>query len=144
VDLSAVEIWEGNVDADAHDLGSLVVGLRRYALALTGDLDQADDLVEDALVRARGAAERQEQSEARLRLYAILVDRHRSRPRPRLRRAFLSRGFWRERNRATRGDLARWREIGRALDMVDDEERRALLLVVLDGRARGLLLRRGR
>jgi RNA polymerase sigma-70 factor (ECF subfamily) len=117
---------------DAHVIGPLVAGLRRYALALTGDLDRADDLVADALVRAHETDERRQEADPRLRLYGILVDRYRGRPRSRSRCPFLTRGFRRERSTAVLRDLAHWREVGLALDTVGDDERRALLLVVLE------------
>ncbi len=121
------------MDAGPNGFGSLVVGLRRYALGLTGDLEQADDLVQDALARAHDSTERAAETDPRLRLYGILVDRHRARPRPWLRCPILTRGLRRERRPSGGGVLGRWREVGQALDLVDDDERRALLLVVLEG-----------
>ncbi len=119
-------------DDEPEVLGPLVVGLRRYALGLTGDLARADDLVRDALACAHAAGARREEPDARLRLYAILVDCHRSRVRARPRWSLLTRGFFGERGSARGSDSLRTRDLGNALAAMGDDDRRALILVVLE------------
>jgi len=106
--------------------------LRRYARALTRDADTADDLVQDTLVRALRSEHLFQGDEIRSWLYTILTNLNRNRLRSLARRPVLSPI---EDNDAPdlAGPEAGGRDIERALAMLVEEQRTALLLVVLEG-----------
>jgi RNA polymerase sigma-70 factor (ECF subfamily) len=117
--------FENNVEAT-------IPALRRYARALTRDSDIADDLVQDTLVRALRSKSLFHGGEIRSWLYTILTNINRNRLRSLARRpAFSSL----DDNDAP--DLAGpemgGRDIERALASLVEEQRNALLLVVLEG-----------
>jgi len=109
-----------------------IPALRRYARALTRDADLADDLVQDTLVRALRSEHLFHGGEIRSWLYTILTNLNRNRLRSLARRPTLSPI---EENDAPdlAGPEAGGRDIARALATLVDEQRDALLLVVLEG-----------
>jgi len=109
-----------------------IPALRRYARALTRDTDIADDLVQDTLVRALRAEHLFQGDEIRSWLYTILTNLNRNRLRSLARRPVLASI---EDNDAPdlAGPEAGGRDIERALALLVEEQRTALLLVVLEG-----------
>ena len=109
-----------------------IPALRRYARALTRDADAADDLVQDTLVRALRSEHLFVGDEIRSWLYTILTNLNRNRLRSLARRPVLSPI---EENDAPdlAGPEAGGRDIERALALLVEEQRTALLLVVLEG-----------
>lgn len=109
-----------------------IPALRRYARALTRDADTADDLVQDTLVRALRSEHLFEGEEIRSWLYTILTNLNRNRLRSLSRRPALSSI---EDNDAPdlAGPEAGGRDIERALALLAEDQRSALLLVVLEG-----------
>ena len=109
-----------------------IPALRRYARALTRDGDIADDLVQDTLVRALRSEHLFQGDEIRSWLYTILTNLNRNRLRSLARRPLLSSI---EDNDAPdfAGPESGGRDIERALAMLVEEQRTALLLVVLEG-----------
>ena len=109
-----------------------IPNLRRYARALTRDADIADDLVQDTLVRALRSEHLFEGEEIRSWLYTILTNLNRNRLRSLARRPVLSPI---EDNDAPdlAGPEAGARDIERALALLVEEQRTALLMVVLEG-----------
>ncbi|MGE0566119.1 MAG: sigma-70 family RNA polymerase sigma factor [Pseudolabrys sp.] len=109
-----------------------IPALRRYARALTRNADIADDLVQDTLVRALRSEHLFHGGEIRSWLYTILTNLNRNRLRALARRPALSPI---EDNDAPdmAGPEAGARDIERALATLVDEQRVALLLVVLEG-----------
>jgi RNA polymerase sigma-70 factor (ECF subfamily) len=109
-----------------------IPALRRYARALTRDTDTADDLVQDTLVRALRSEHLFEGEEIRSWLYTILTNLNRNRLRALARRPLLTPI---EDNDAVdlAGPEAGGRDIERALSLLVEEQRAALLLVVLEG-----------
>jgi RNA polymerase sigma-70 factor (ECF subfamily) len=106
--------------------------LRRYARALTRDSDIADDLVQDTLVRALRSEHLFQGDEIRSWLYTILTNLNRNRLRSLARRPMLASL---DDNDAPdlAGPEAGGRDIERALALLVEEQRTALLLVVLEG-----------
>jgi RNA polymerase sigma-70 factor (ECF subfamily) len=109
-----------------------IPALRRYARALTRNSDTADDLVQDTLVRALRSEHLFHGGEVRSWLYTILTNLNRNRLRSLARRPVLSSI---EENDAPdmAGPEAGGRDIERALATLVDDQRAALLLVVLEG-----------
>ena len=109
-----------------------IPALRRYARALTRNADIADDLVQDTLVRALRSEHLFHGGEVRSWLYTILTNLNRNRLRSLARRPALSPI---EDNDAPdmAGPEAGGRDIERALATLVDDQRTALLLVVLEG-----------
>jgi RNA polymerase sigma-70 factor (ECF subfamily) len=96
-----------------------IPALRRYARALTHDAELADDLVQDTLVRALRSEHLFHGGDVRSWLYTILTNLNRNRLRSLARRPA--------------GPEAGGRDIERALASLVDDQRTALLLVVLEG-----------
>ena len=109
-----------------------IPALRRYARALTRDSDIADDLVQDTLVRALRSEHLFHGDDMRSWLYTILTNLNRNRLRSLARRPTLTPI---EDNDAPdlAGPEAGGRDIERALAMLVEDQRNALLLVVLEG-----------
>lgn len=109
-----------------------IPALRRYARALTRDADIADDLVQDTLVRALRSEHLFHGGEVRSWLYTILTNLNRNRLRSLARRPAMSPI---EDNDAPdlAGPEAGGRDIERALATLVEDQRNALLLVVLEG-----------
>ncbi|HET9718336.1 MAG TPA: sigma-70 family RNA polymerase sigma factor [Pseudolabrys sp.] len=109
-----------------------IPALRRYARALTRDADIADDLVQDTLVRALRSEHLFHGGDVRSWLYTILTNLNRNRLRSLARRPALSSI---DDNDAPdlAGPEAGGRDIERALAALVEDQRNALLLVVLEG-----------
>jgi RNA polymerase sigma-70 factor, ECF subfamily len=125
--------WTGTRLGTFHqDIEAAIPALRRYARALTRDAETADDLVQDTLVRALRSEHLFHGGEVRSWLYTILTNLNRNRLRSLARRPTLTPI---EDNDApdAAGPEAGGRDIERALAMLVDEQRTALLLVVLEG-----------
>jgi RNA polymerase sigma-70 factor (ECF subfamily) len=109
-----------------------IPALRRYARALTRDADTADDLVQDTLVRALRSEHLFHGGDVRSWMYTILTNLNRNRLRSLARRPAMSSI---EDNDAPdlAGPEAGGRDIERALATLAEDQRNALLLVVLEG-----------
>jgi RNA polymerase sigma-70 factor, ECF subfamily len=109
-----------------------VPALRRYARALTRNAELADDLVQDTLVRALRSEHLFHGGELRSWLYTILTNLNRNRLRSLARRPAVQSI---EDNDAPdmAGPEAGARDIERALASLVEDQRTALLLVVLEG-----------
>jgi len=145
-----------------QNVEATIPALRRYARALTRDADIADDLVQDTLVRALRSEHLFHGGDVRSWLYTILTNLNRNRLRSLARRPVLSPiedndapdlagpeagGRDIERALATpalspiedndapdlAGPEAGGRDIERALATLVEDQRNALLLVVLEG-----------
>ena len=116
----------------AQSVEATIPALRRYARALTRDSDIADDLVQDTLVRALRSEHLFHGGEIRSWLYTILTNLNRNRLRSLARRPSMSSI---EENDAPdmAGPEAGGRDIQRALATLVEDQRSALLLVVLEG-----------
>ena len=114
------------------DVEAAVPALRRYARALTRDAELADDLVQDTLVRALRSEHLFHGGELRSWLYTILTNLNRNRLRSLARRPTHTPI---DDNDAPdmAGPEAGGRDIERALAALVDDQRTALLLVVLEG-----------
>ncbi len=111
-----------------------IPALRRYARALTHDADVADDLVQDTLVRALRSQHLFHGGELRSWLYTILINLNRNRLRSLARRPPLTVIGDNDAPDNT-GPEGGGRDIERALAGLVEEQRTALLLVVLEGRS---------
>src|SRR5581483_9626310 len=109
-----------------------IPALRRYARALTRNADTADDLVQDTLVRALRSEHLFHGGELRSWLYTILTNLNRNRLRSLARRPTLTPIDDNDAADAS-GPEAGGRDIERALATLVEEQRAALLLVVLEG-----------
>ena len=109
-----------------------VPALRRYARALTRDAELADDLVQDTLVRALRSEHLFHGGDIRSWLYTILTNLNRNRLRSLARRPTITAL---DDNDAPdmAGPEAGGRDIERALATLVEDQRAALLLVVLEG-----------
>lgn len=114
------------------DVAAAIPALRRYARALTRDAELADDLVQDTLVRALRAEHLFHDGDVRSWLYTILTNLNRNRVRALARRPV---HMSIEDNDAAdaAGPETGGRDIERALAALVDDQRVALLLVVLEG-----------
>jgi RNA polymerase sigma-70 factor (ECF subfamily) len=115
-----------------QDVEASVPALRRYARALTRNAELADDLVQDTLVRALRSEHLFHGGDLRSWLYTILTNLNRNRLRSLARRPTLTPI---DDNDAPdlAGPEAGARDIERALAGLVEEQRAALLLVVLEG-----------
>ena len=109
-----------------------IPALRRYARALTRDAELADDLVQDTMVRALRSEHLFHGGEIRSWLYTILTNLNRNRLRSLARRPTITAI---DDNDAPdmAGPEAGGRDIERALATLVEDQRAALLLVVLEG-----------
>ena len=108
-----------------------IPALRRYARALTRDAETADDIVQDTLVRALRSEHLFHGGDTRAWLYTILTNLNRNRLRALSRRPALA--PIKDSDAVTGGPEAGGRDISRALDELAEDQRSALLLVVLEG-----------
>jgi RNA polymerase sigma-70 factor (ECF subfamily) len=115
-----------------QNVEATIPALRRYARALTRDADIAEDLGQDTLVRALRSEHLFHGGDVRRGLYTILTNLNRNRLRSLARRPALSPI---EDNDAPdlAGPEAGGRDIERALATLVEDQRNALLLVVLEG-----------
>src|SRR5438094_1442130 len=109
-----------------------VPALRRYARALTRDAETADDLVQDTLVRALRSEHLFHGGDVRSWLYTILTNLNRNRLRSLARRPPMAL-IGDDDAPDMAGPEAGARDIERALASLVDDQRTALLLVVLEG-----------
>jgi RNA polymerase sigma-70 factor (ECF subfamily) len=109
-----------------------VPALRRYARALTRNAELADDLVQDTLVRALRSEHLFHGGDIRSWLYTILTNLNRNRLRSLARRPPMQAIEDNDAPDVT-GPEAGARDIERALAVLAEDQRAALLLVVLEG-----------
>jgi RNA polymerase sigma-70 factor, ECF subfamily len=108
-----------------------IPALRRYARALTRDAETADDIVQDTLVRALRSEHLFHGGDTRAWLYTILTNLNRNRLRSLARRPVLT--PIKDSDAMTSASESGGRDISRALDELAEDQRSALLLVVLEG-----------
>jgi RNA polymerase sigma-70 factor (ECF subfamily) len=109
-----------------------IPALRRYARALTRDRDIADDIVQETLVRALRSEHLFQGTDARAWLYTILTNLNRNRLRSLARRPPLS-PIQENDVCDLAGPELGIRDIDRAIAALAEDQRSALLLVVLEG-----------
>jgi RNA polymerase sigma-70 factor (ECF subfamily) len=122
--------WE--VDGFRQGIEATIPALRRYARALTRDAETADDLVQDTLVRALRSEHLFHGGDIRSWLYTILTNLNRNRLRSLARRPVVTPIEETDAADAS-GPEAGGRDIERALASLVEDQRVALLLVVLEG-----------
>lgn len=115
-----------------QEIEANIPALRRYARALTRDAEAADDLVQDTLVRALRSERLFHGGDVRSWLYTIITNLNRNRLRSLARRPALMPIEDADAPEAA-GPEAGGRDIERALATLAEEQRTALLLVVLEG-----------
>lgn len=115
-----------------QSIESSVPALRRYARALTRNAETADDLVQDTLVRALRSEHLFHGGEIRSWLFTILTNLNRNRLRSLARRPVTA-SLGDNDAADFAGPESGQRDIERALDMLVEDQRDALLLVVLEG-----------
>ena len=132
VDDVAAHATEAGVSVFRQSVEATIPALRRYARALTREPETADDLVQDTLVRALRSEHLFHGGDVRSWLYTILTNLNRNRLRSLARRPHLSPL---DDNDAPdlAGPEAGGRDIERALAALAEDQRAALLLVVLEG-----------
>src|SRR5215211_7386323 len=123
---------ERGVSGFRQDVEATIPALRRYARALTRDGDVADDLVQDTLVRALRSEHLFHGGDIRSWLYTILTNLNRNRLRSLSRRPALT-SIEDDDAPDASGPEAGGRDIERALAALVEDQRAALLLVVLEG-----------
>lgn len=123
-----------------HDIRELlsdeIPSLRRYAIALCRDRDQADDLVQDCLLRALNSDDKLRGSNLRAWLFAILHNVFVDKMRRRGREPNLSTIDHIDETSGSSGNqehAVRLQELKRALVMLPDDQRETVLLVGLEG-----------
>jgi RNA polymerase sigma-70 factor (ECF subfamily) len=109
-----------------------IPALRRYARALTRDAETADDLVQDTLVRALRSEHLFHGGDIRSWLYTILTNLNRNRLRSLSRRPVHT-PIEEDDVTGAPGPDGGGRDIARALATLVEDQRVALLLVVLEG-----------
>jgi len=130
---TGTDFQEPNAVSSFHqDVEANVPALRRYARALTRDRELADDLVQDTLVRALRSQHLFHGGEIRSWHFTILTNLNRNRLRSLARRPQTS-TFDDSDAPDSAGPEAGSRDIERALDLLVDDQKQALLLVVLEG-----------
>ncbi len=123
---------EDRVSSFRKNVEAAIPALRRYARALTRDAETADDLVQDTLVRALRSEHLFHGGELRSWLYTILTNLNRNRLRSLARRPVMTLIADDDAPDAFGAD-ANARDIERALASLVEDQRTALLLVVLEG-----------
>src|SRR6202521_1083760 len=125
--LSAIEVTGFRQGVEAA-----IPGLPRYARALTRDAETANDLVQDTLVRALRSEHLFHGGDVRSWLYTILTNLNRNRLRSLARRPVMTL-IGDDDAPYMSGPEAGSRDIERALASLVEDQRAALLLVVLEG-----------
>jgi len=120
------------VNAFRNNVQAAIPALRRYARALTRDAEIANNLVQDTLVRALRSEHLFHEGDVRSWLYTILTNLNRNRLRTLARRPTLA-SIEEEDAPGTSGPVTGARDIERALSTLVEDQRAALLLVVLEG-----------
>jgi RNA polymerase sigma-70 factor (ECF subfamily) len=121
-----------SMSAFRQSVEAMIPALRRYARALARDADVADDLVQDTLVRALRSERLFLGGDVRSWLYTILTNLNRNRLRSLARRPTVTPIGDNDAPDAA-GPEAGGRDIERALALLVEDQRTALLLVVLEG-----------
>ena len=119
------------MNAFRQSVETMIPALRRYARALARDADIADDLVQDTLVRALRSERLFVGGDLRSWLYTILTNLNRNRRRALARKPTILALV--DTPADASGTEAEARDISRALAALVDDQRAALLLVVLEG-----------
>jgi RNA polymerase sigma-70 factor (ECF subfamily) len=115
-----------------QSIEACIPALRRYGRALTREAETADDLVQDTLVRALRSEHLFHGGDVRAWLFTILTNLNRNRLRSLARRP--STAQLEDDDAAdSAGPEAGGRDIERALALLVDDQRQALLLVTLEG-----------
>jgi len=115
-----------------QSIEACIPALRRYGRALTREAETADDLVQDTLVRALRSEHLFHGGDVRAWLFTILTNLNRNRLRSLARRP--STAQLEDDDAADfAGPEAGSRDIERALALLVDDQRQALLLVTLEG-----------
>jgi RNA polymerase sigma-70 factor (ECF subfamily) len=115
-----------------QSIEACIPALRRYGRALTREAETADDLVQDTLVRALRSEHLFHGGDVRAWLFTILTNLNRNRLRSLARRP--STAPLEDDDAAdSAGPEAGGRDIERALALLVDDQRQALLLVTLEG-----------
>src|SRR5690606_19414016 len=122
----------GDSEAFRHGVEAAIPALRRYARALTRETDTADDLVQDTLVRALRSEHLFHGGDIRKWLYTILTNLDRNRLRSLARRP-AALPLDDHDSAGPPGLESGGRDIERALASLTDDQRAALLLIVLEG-----------
>lgn len=121
-----------DVSGFRQSIEGTIPALRRYARALTRNAETADDLVQDTLVRALRSEHLFHGGDVRSWLYTILTNLNRNRLRSLARRPAMS-TIEDDDAPDMAGPEAGSRDIERALASLVEDQRTALLLVVLEG-----------
>lgn len=121
-----------DVSGFRQSIEGTIPALRRYARALTRNAETADDLVQDTLVRALRSEHLFHGGDVRSWLYTILTNLNRNRLRSLARRPTIT-TIEDDDAPDMAGPEAGSRDIERALASLADDQRTALLLVVLEG-----------
>src|SRR5262245_10569082 len=129
---SPVRACRDVVSGFRSDVEAAIPALRRYARALTRDAETADDLVQDTLVRALRSEHLFHGGDVRSWLYTILTNLNRNRLRSLARRPVMTL-IGDDDAPDMSGPEAGSRDIERALASLVEDQRAALLLVVLEG-----------
>jgi RNA polymerase sigma-70 factor, ECF subfamily len=122
----------GRLNSFRQGVETAIPALRRYARALTRDAETANDLVQDTLVRALRSEHLFHGGDVRSWLYTILTNLNRNRLRSLSRRPIMTL-IGDDDAPDMSGPEAGGRDIERALASLVDDQRTALLLVVLEG-----------
>jgi RNA polymerase sigma-70 factor (ECF subfamily) len=120
------------VNSFRRDVEAAIPALRRYARALTREPEAADDLVQDTLVRALRSEHLFHGGDVRSWMYTILTNLNRNRLRSLSRRPTLM-SIEDGDGVGAVGAETGGRDIERAMSTLSDEQRTALLLIVLEG-----------
>lgn len=130
---------EGSVDELKWSIARQIPHLRRYAMALTRDRDQADDLVQDCLERAlRKRRLWRRQGSLRSWLFRMLYRLYIDKGRARRRQQAAMESEMPEQVDSYPAEQERrleCRHVAEALDRLPDEQRAVVLLVALEGMA---------
>lgn len=126
-----------NIDPEIRDaILKTVPNLRAFAVSLTGNIDRADDLVQETLLRAFSKIDSfQPGTNLSAWLFTILRNQFRSEYRKRRREVEDSDGKYSETLKAQPEQLGRveFAELRKALAVLPDDQREALILVGASG-----------
>ena len=130
--IETTTVPEQVVSAFSQRVQAAIPALRRYARALTRDVEIADDLVQDTLVRALRSEHLFQGEEVRSWLYTIMTNLNRNRRRALARRPVLM-PIEDDDIAGTPESPAGTRDIEHALASLGEDQRSTLLLVTLEG-----------
>jgi len=119
--------------SESERIVELIPRLRRYARALVGELDHADDLVQDTLERAWSKLHLYRSgTDLRAWLFTVMHNVHVNRLRALRPTDSLDENLLQLQQGATQSDALDIRDLDRALALLPVEQREALLLVALE------------